>query len=222
MKIFKLNKDLSLTKVGYLKPTIFVVLIIFITFIITTAFTPVITSKIDKKVEVLVPIENYDTIKYKKFLDRIGVKNKLAFIYAVKSLSYKVNIPYEDLLIVMSFESGIKPTSKNPLSGAYGLFQLTPTTAEGLGISREKLYKSDEYKQLDYFEKYLKYHGLEKIKTFGDLYMIIYLPSWVNKPNKQIPENILRANPAYKNLKTVGDFKLHVQKKYNDIKRKEF
>jgi hypothetical protein len=44
----------------------------------------------------------------------------------------------------------------------------------------------------------------------------------VNKPNKQIPENILRANPAYKNLKTVGDFKLHVQKKYNDIKTKEF
>jgi hypothetical protein len=220
--IFKLNKDMSITKVGYFKPIIFVLFIIFITFGVTTYLTPTITDVVDRKIEVPVPIEYYDTIRYKKFLDRIGVENKLAFIYAVKSLSYKVNIPYEDLLIVMSFESGIKPTSKNPLSGAYGLFQLTPTTAEGLGISREKLYKSDEYKQLDYFEKYLKYHGLEKIKTFGDLYMIIYLPSWVNKPNKQIPENILRANPAYKNLKTVGDFKLYVQNKYNKIKRKEF
>jgi hypothetical protein len=218
--ILKLNKDLSITKIQYYKPILFVIFIVAITFAATKKTQINTTEYVD--VKTLVPIENYDTIKYKKFLERIGVKNKLAFIHAVKSLGYKVNIPYEDLLIVMSFESGIKATSKNPLSGAYGLFQLTPATAEGLGISRKELYSSDEYKQLEYFEKYLKYHGLEKIKTFGDLYMIIYLPSWVNKDNKQIPESILKANPAYKDLKTVGDFKVYVQHKYNKIKKQEF
>lgn len=165
-----------------------------------------------------VRVEDYDHIKYSKFFNKMKIKNKKSFIYEVKALAERVDIPYQDILGVFNFESGLNPKAKNFNGGAYGLFQLMPKTAEGLGISSNELYSSDEYVQLEWFEKYLNYYGTNNIKSFGDLYTIIYLPSYLGKDDKPIPQFILDSNPMYKSCKNIGEFKLLVEKKYRDLK----
>lgn len=52
---------------------------------------------------------------------------------ALKNTAAKLNISWESLLKLISFESGWDPKARNPSSGARGLIQFMPRTAEGMG-----------------------------------------------------------------------------------------
>lgn len=84
----------------------------------------------------------------------------------------------------MAFETGetFSPSKKNPVSGATGLIQFMPKTAENLGTTTDDLAKMTAEKQLDYVKKYFGPYQ-NKMATLEDLYMAILWPSAVGKPN---------------------------------------
>lgn len=164
---------------------------------------------------VYVAQDNYEHLQYSYLFNRMKIKNKQAFIYAVKSLGAKKGIPYRDILGVFNVESiGVNPKAHNP-RGAHGLWQITGVCAKQLNIGKEELLRSDEYQQLIWFEEYLDFWGVDKINNYGDLYCIVFIPSLVKRDHAAIPEWVLEANPFYRKCKTVGQFKLCVTERYN-------
>lgn len=113
-----------------------------------------------------------------------------SFMSGVGDLAEKLNVPTEDLLAVMDFETGgtFDPAQKNMAgSGAVGLIQFMPSTAEGLGTSTEELAAMTRTEQLEYVEKFLEenYTGRMDGKegNVSDLYMSVLFPAAVGKPD---------------------------------------
>lgn len=88
------------------------------------------------------------------------------------------------LMACMAFESGesFSPSVKNAAgSGATGLIQFMPSTAQALGTTTAKLGAMSAVQQLDYVEKYFK-PSKGKLKSLEDVYMAILWPAAVGKP----------------------------------------
>jgi peptidoglycan hydrolase-like protein with peptidoglycan-binding domain len=87
------------------------------------------------------------------------------------------------LMAVMSFESGgsFSPSIKNMAgSGAVGLIQFMPKTAQSLGTTTAELSAMSAEDQLDFVAKYLApFKG--KLNTIEDAYMSVLLPTAVGK-----------------------------------------
>ena len=112
------------------------------------------------------------------------------FMSGISDLSEKYNIPQNDLLAMMDFETGgtFDPATKNMAgSGATGLIQFMPSTAKSLGTSTEELSQMSRSEQLSYVDKYLETNlqgrmGGEKADV-SDLYMSVLFPVAVGKPD---------------------------------------
>jgi hypothetical protein len=112
------------------------------------------------------------------------------FMSGISDLSEKYNIPQNDLLAMMDFETGgtFDPATKNMAgSGATGLIQFMPDTAKSLGTSTEELSQMSRSEQLSYVDKYLETNlqgrmGGEKADV-SDLYMSVLFPVAVGKPD---------------------------------------
>lgn len=124
-------------------------------------------------------------------------ESRSAFAEKVKSISEKLGINPNWLMVVMLHESGINAQAVNKQKGdhadaytrsyyrATGLIQFMPSTAMWLGTSTQSLYKMTNLQQLDYVYKYFKaYTG--RIKSYYDLYMITFWPAAVGKPDNYI------------------------------------
>ncbi len=86
------------------------------------------------------------------------------------------------LLAIMSFETGgsFSPKVKNPVSGATGLIQFMPKTAQNLGTSISALEKMTAVAQLDVVAQYFKpFKG--RLKTLEDAYMAVLYPKGIGK-----------------------------------------
>ena len=112
------------------------------------------------------------------------------FMSGISGLSEKYNIPQNDLLAMMDFETGgtFDPATKNMAgSGATGLIQFMPDTAESLGTTTEELSEMSRSQQLEYVDKYLKTNLEGRIGPEGadisDLYMSVLFPVAVGKPD---------------------------------------
>lgn len=163
---------------------------------------------------VYVETDYKEHLRYSYLFDKIHYqkeRDKKAFIYEVKAIAERVGIDYKWILFVFNAESGINPNAINNNSNAKGLFQVMPLVQKELNLDL-----SDTKHQLESFEKYLNYWGINKIKSVGDLYCIIFVPSWIDKDDKIIPSNIRDANAMYKHCKTVKEFKLYIINKYNN------
>lgn len=106
----------------------------------------------------------------------------------IKDIAERLNCNPQDLMAIINSESGFNPQAKNKRSGATGLIQFMPKTAEWLGTSIEELSQMSAIEQLDFVEKYLKIikqsvfpkdHKL----TGAELYALIYLPKHAAKDN---------------------------------------
>lgn len=152
-----------------------------------------------------------------------------AFIAKVASISAKLGINPNWLMVVMHNESGINAQIVNKQKGdssdpytrsayrATGLIQFMPSTAIWLGTTTQALYKMTNLEQLDYVYKYYKgFAG--KIKSYFDLYMITFFPVAVGKPDDFVIQSksvsastIAKQNPSFdidKDFKvTVGEAK---------------
>ena len=115
------------------------------------------------------------------------VNNDKAFMMEVNRLANKFGWEPNDLLAVMSFETGgsFDPAKRNKVSGATGLIQFIPETAKGLGVTTEELSKMTRAEQMKYVEKYFNQFG-NKVKGLGveDLYLAVLNPSFVGKPKE--------------------------------------
>ena len=85
----------------------------------------------------------------------------------------------------MAFETGgtFNPAEKNKAgSGATGLIQFMPSTAEGLGTTTDELAKMSRTEQMKYVEKFLSNKGISG-KGLSDVYMAVLFPAAVGKPD---------------------------------------
>jgi AraC-like DNA-binding protein len=93
-------------------------------------------------------------------------------------ISQALGVQSTDLLAVFKQESGVNPQAVNATSGATGLIQFMPDTAQKLGTTTDQLKQMDAVQQLDYVYKYFKMTGVGNGKL-GDLYMAVFMPKYV-------------------------------------------
>ena len=98
----------------------------------------------------------------------------------------ELGVKKEALIAIMKHESGVNPKAVNPMSGATGLIQFMPDTARKLGTSTDELRKMDGVEQLDYVYKYFKMVGVRPGMDLGDLYMAVFMPAHIGKPEDTV------------------------------------
>jgi len=110
------------------------------------------------------------------------------FISKLVSIAHRFNW-YDDgasdLMSCMAFESAetFSPNIRNAAgSGAVGLIQFMPTTAQGLGTTTENLALLSAEAQLDYVAQYFQPYA-SRIKSLSDMYMAILLPKYIGQPD---------------------------------------
>ena len=117
-----------------------------------------------------------------------GAKVSRAFRDKVRSISESLGVSADDLMACMAWESAntFSPSIKNAAgSGATGLIQFMPSTAQALGTSTAALAAMTAVEQLDYVLKYFApYRG--RLKNLGDLYMAILWPAGVGKADSYV------------------------------------
>jgi hypothetical protein len=118
-----------------------------------------------------------------------GARVAAEFCNRVRQMGSTLGCEPEHLMAAMAFETGetFSPAIRNGAgSGAVGLIQFMPRTAESLGTSTEALAKMSALEQLEFVERYLTpYRG--RLSTLEDVYMAILMPSAVGLP----PEHVL-------------------------------
>lgn len=130
------------------------------------------------------------------------------FASKVKDISYKLGIDPSELMFVMDYESGLNPQAINSGSGATGLIQFLPSTAEGLGTTTDALAAMSGVEQLDYVYDYLKtYKGdMDSVYT---TYLAVFYPAALNQSDAYVfPGNVVSSNPVFfKHGNTLAAFK---------------
>lgn len=123
--------------------------------------------------------------------------NRVEFTEKVYNISHELGIEANWLMFVMWFESRLNPQAINPISGAQGLIQFMPSTARSLGITTDALKRMNNVQQLDYVLAYLRpYRG--KMKTWVDVYLAVFYPKAMGKPNFVItPDIIAKQNKIF-------------------------
>ncbi len=153
------------------------------------------------------------------FSSRLPAENRSAIIDKINQVSSHLGIEPSWLMAVINFETaGTFSTSiQNPHTGATGLIQFMPSTAQGLGTSTEELAQMSFIRQLDFVQRYYApYKG--KVKSFVDLYLATFWPAAIGKSDDYVLESsrvsaatIARQNPIFDPLKrgyvTVGSIK---------------
>lgn len=92
------------------------------------------------------------------------------------------------LMACMAFESAetFSPAIKNAAgSGAVGLIQFMPSTAQALGTDTDELASMTAEEQLDYVEEYFAPKS-GKLESLDDVYMAILWPAAVGKPSNYV------------------------------------
>ena len=113
-------------------------------------------------------------------MDRVG--NDAPFLAEVTRIAQKYEIKESDLLGLMASESGLNPQAQNR-SGATGLIQFMPETAESLGTTTDALFAMNRAQQMKYVEKYFDYWKLPKGASAGQLYATVFAPAYASKDN---------------------------------------
>jgi hypothetical protein len=87
-------------------------------------------------------------------------------------------------MAAMAFETGetFSPSIRNSVSGATGLIQFMPSTAQSLGTTTTALAAMTDVQQLEYVERYFRGRA-GQLGTVEDVYMAILWPRAVGQPN---------------------------------------
>lgn len=125
----------------------------------------------------------------------------------------KYGIPFEWLANLINHETAgtWNPAIQNSI-GATGLIQFIPSTADGYGVNVNQLAQMSFTQQLDYVDAYLA-RNLRKVlgengkvkDTFNqtDLFMTIFYPVAVGRPNIEFPLKVQVANSG---IRTPQDY----------------
>jgi hypothetical protein len=113
-----------------------------------------------------------------------GARVSPEFRRRVKEICAGLECDPNHLMAAMAFESAetFSPSVRNRLSGATGLIQFMPSTAQRLGTTTDALAAMTAEQQLDYVSRYFSpYRG--RLGTLEDVYMVILWPKAVGAPN---------------------------------------
>lgn len=99
------------------------------------------------------------------------------------AIAHRLGLDPSTLMAIMAFETGrrFSASVRNPASGATGLIQFMPRTAEALGTSTRALAAMTEFRQLDFVERYLRPHA-GRMTDLPSAYMAVLWPAAVRKP----------------------------------------
>jgi hypothetical protein len=117
-----------------------------------------------------------------------GKKVTKPFRDKVQDVATSIEVEPNFLMACMAFETGrsFSPAVKNGAgSGAVGLIQFMPSTAQALGTTTAALAAMSAVRQLDFVEKYFAPRK-GKLKTLEDVYMAILWPAAIGKPNSHV------------------------------------
>lgn len=120
-----------------------------------------------------------------------GKKVPLEFITRVVQLSENLKWSFDHcswLMSCMAFETGetFSPSIRNSAgSGAVGLIQFMPATAEFLGTTTNALGDMTAEAQLKYVEAYFKPYA-HRVKDLSSMYMAILYPKHIDAPNDTV------------------------------------
>lgn len=152
-------------------------------------------------------------------------ENREDFIEKVREISNLLGILPDWLMLVFYIETAasvhkkIDHRIKNSID-ATGLIQFLPSTARNLGTTTAKLREMSNVEQLHYVYKYL-YPYRAKIKSVTDVYLAVFFPAAIGKPDEWILKTsglsaakIATLNPGFDSNKdgviTVGEIKKKV------------
>jgi len=113
-----------------------------------------------------------------------GKKVSKPFRDRLSEIAVNLQVDPDFLMACMAFETGrtFSPSTKNAAgSGAVGLIQFMPSTAQALGTTTQQLAAMSAVRQLDYVEKYF-WSRRGKLKSIEDVYMAILWPAAIGKP----------------------------------------
>jgi hypothetical protein len=158
------------------------------------------------------------------FADKVK-ENRSQFLDKVEAISKKLLINPDWLMAVMYKESGLNHRAVNSKSGATGLIQFMPATAQGLGTSTTALRNMSNLEQLDWVYKYYRPY-ISKLNSYPDLYLATFFPKALGKSDDYIMQTnslsastIARQNPGVDLNKdgqiTVGEFKEYCCSKFD-------
>lgn len=108
------------------------------------------------------------------------------FMDGLKKVASNLGVNADDMLKVMTKESGLNPAAVNRYSNATGLIQFMPSTARGLGTTVEELRNMSGVEQLKYIELYYKRLGIKPGMDVGDIYILNFYPAAINKPRDYV------------------------------------
>lgn len=130
------------------------------------------------------------------------------FVSKVKDIAYKLGMDENWLMFVMDYESQLNPRAVNSGSGATGLIQFLPSTAQGLGTSTTELLGMSSVNQLDFVYDYLKPYRSD-VKDYYSTYLSVFYPNALGKDDSYtFPSNVVSSNPSFfKHGNTLADFK---------------
>lgn len=142
------------------------------------------------------------------------------FKQKVKQVAANLEIDPNWLMAVIDLETGgtFNPAARNPHTGATGLIQFMPNTAQALGTSTSALAQMNFMEQLDYVERYYKPYA-QHINSLQDLYLATFFPAAISKPDSYVlatqnisARTIARQNPYFDFNRdgkiTVGEIKM--------------
>ena len=156
------------------------------------------------------------------WLNNISSAIREDFVNAVNYYSERLDIEPEWLLGVMYFESKLNPAAVNPITGATGLIQFMPSTAESLGTTTQALKKMNAYEQMIYVFNYLRpYAG--RMDSLVDVYFAVFFPAAIGaskdtvlQTSKLSAKTIARQNVIFDANKddaiTVGEVENYILK----------
>lgn len=113
-----------------------------------------------------------------------GRKVSPAFRARVVDVAARLGVDASHLMACMAFETGgtFDPAQRNRAgSGATGLIQFMPSTAQALGTTTDQLARMSAVAQLDVVERYFRPRA-GRLRSLEDLYMAILWPAAIGKP----------------------------------------
>ena len=89
------------------------------------------------------------------------------------------------LIACMAFESNLNPKATNPYSGAVGLIQFMPNICKAYGTTTMEMLGRSFVGQIPYVKKHFQPY-YKRTKTLSDMYMAIFMPSFIGKPEEAV------------------------------------
>lgn len=128
-------------------------------------------------------------------------QNREAFVAKIKQICAELGFDPNWLMFCINLETAgtFSHTITNSI-GATGLIQFLKSTAISLGTTTDKLRAMSNVQQLDYVKKYFVQNGYHrKVKSFEDVYLAIFYPAAMGKPDDYTitSDLVARQNPMF-------------------------